>query len=145
MREKITTFLSLLLKNPDAVVEEVIGAMKRDFTSADGQLSADIETAIDALRQNMSALLPKRHEKLIEACEKLLTENELDTVIAYYETPVAKRITKIQNTIQSVNDSWIQSAINNTPAFSAVIEDRARAWMAANTEGEVAQEFQPRA
>jgi len=145
MREKITTFLSIMLKNPDAAVEEVIGAIKRDFTSADGQLSADIEAAIDALRQNMSALLPKRQEKLIEACEKTLTENELDTLIAYHETAVAKRWLEIQDALQSVNNSWTQSAINNTPAFSSIIEERTRAWMAANTEGEVAQEFQPRA
>ncbi len=96
MREKIMTFLNLtgLAKYPDVIAEGYTAQIRSQFMT-DETLPDAFAKAIGLMTSTLEAKKDALFNTVISAYEKSFTEEELDALVAFYGSPVGRRVVEL--------------------------------------------------
>lgn len=120
MREKVLAFMRLVNfeATADLVAENLVGQFDTGFKSAFGEeLPTD---AAEALVVVKTALIEHRdllERAVAEVYEKHFTEAEIDALLAFYQSPIGRRLAEIGSAIQTAiaeaSNAWTNDAIKS--------------------------------
>jgi len=125
-RQKVERILELT--NPDSVVLELVsqvdGMMKQIQPTPTPQQKARRQEALDKIAKLAKERVAKTRPELIKAYTETFTEQELDGMLAFYETPAGRAtVTKIP-AINTRMAGLIQTEINALgPEINKIAED----------------------
>jgi uncharacterized protein len=125
-QQKIERILELT--NPDTVVTEVVnqvdGMMKQIRPNPSPQQKARQQAALDKIAKLSKERMLKIRPELVKAYSETFSDEELDGMLAFYETPAGRAaVTKIPG-INTRMSGLIQSEINALgPEINKIAED----------------------
>lgn len=125
-QQKIERILELT--NPDSVVTEVVTQvdemMRQIQPSPTAQQKARRSEALDKIGKLAKQRILKMRPELVKAYSETFTDEEIDGMLAFYETPAGKAtVTKIP-AVNSRMSGLIQAEINSLgPEINKIAED----------------------
>jgi hypothetical protein len=125
-QQKIERILELT--NPDTVVTEIVnqvdGMMKQIRPNPTAQQKARQQAALDKIAKISKERMLKIRPELVKAYAETFTDEELDGMLAFYETPAGRAaVTKIPAINNRMSD-LIQTEMNALgPEINKIAED----------------------
>ena len=133
MREKVQRFLTLTGFDVDAIATEMtemmVGGLRKEFEDGFGE--ALPKKPVEALGAFEKALKSQRaafYDRVVETVEKNFTEEEVDALIAFYESPAGLKLIAVlptvRPTILAAQEEWRDSSLKSVEGeFHALLGD----------------------
>lgn len=111
LREKILKYMSLTSVAFEQNIDGITEQFKTAFGAADG-LSPEAEEAVRVISDKLKERVSLVEDQVIAIYEQHLTEEDFDALIAWHESPVAKKLAAcapmLQEQIGMVTGNWFQ-------------------------------------